>query len=250
MDLGLRDKVYVVTGASKGLGYATASALVADGARVVVSSRDANRVAAAVDKLGGETHAAGVVADLAAQDTPQRLVAAATQQFGRLDGALVSCGGPPPATAAGATDEAWRHAFDSIFLGAVRCARVVAGALTDGGAIALVLSSSARSPIGGLGISNGLRPGLAMVTKDMADQFGPAGVRLVGLLPGRIATDRILELDQGDESAAERQREAIPLRRYGTPDEFGRVAAFLLSPASGYVTGSLITVDGGAMRCL
>ncbi len=250
MDLGLTDKVYVVTGASKGLGYATASALVADGARVVVSARDTDRVAAAVERLGGMPHATGVVADLAAEDTPERLVTAASERFGRLDGALVSCGGPPPATVAGATDEAWRQAFDTVFLGAVRCARVVAGALTEGGAIALVLSSSARSPITGLGISNGLRPGLAMATKDMADQFGPAGVRLVGLLPGRIATDRILELDQGDESVAERQRAAIPLRRYGTPDEFGRVAAFVLSPAAGYLTGSLITVDGGAMRCL
>lgn len=250
MDLELSDKVYVVTGASKGLGFATAQALVADGARVVLSSRDPDRVAAAVQRLGGAEKAIGVAADLASEDTPERLAATAAEGFGRLDGALVSVGGPPPATAAEATDEAWRSAFDSVFLGAVRLARTLARRLTDGGAIGLVLSSSARSPISGLGISNGLRPGLAMVAKDMADEFGPDGVRLFGLLPGRIATDRTLGLDRGDAAAAEARRAAIPLRRYGNPEEFGRVAAFLLSPAASYVTGSLVAVDGGALRCL
>lgn len=248
MDLGLTDKVYLVTGASTGLGLAGARAMVADGARVVISSRDQQRVAAAVDTLGGAEHAAGIAADQADPDTPARLVAAARHQFGRLDGALISVGGPPPATAANATDQQWRDAFESVFLGAVRCARTVAGELTDGGAIALVLSSSARSPIAGLGLSNGLRPGLAMAAKDMADEYGPRGVRLVGLLPGRISTDRIRQLDRAGDADA--QRAAIPLRRYGSPDEFGRVAAFLLSPAAGYITGSLVAVDGGALRTL
>lgn len=251
MDLGLTDKVYVVTGGSKGLGYATARALVDDGARVVVSSRNADSVTAAVAELGGPGHAAGVPADLAATDTPDRLVAAAREHFGRVDGALVSVGGPPPGTAASITDEQWRGAFESVFLGAVRCARVVAGALGDGGgAIALVLSSTVRSPITGLGISNGLRPGLAMVVKDMADELGPRGIRLVGLLPGRIATDRMVQLDAGNEAAAEAARAAIPLRRYGEPAEFGRTAAFALSPAASYLTGSVIAIDGGALRSL
>lgn len=254
MDLGLSGKVYLVTGGSKGLGYASAAALVGDGGRVVLSSRDPDRVAAAVERLnrsGDAERAVGVAAELGAVDTPDRLIAAASERFGRLDGALISVGGPPPATAAGATDDQWRAAFESVFLGAVRLARTVAGTLAqggDGGAVGLVLSSSARSPIPGLGISNGLRPGLAMVAKDLADEFGPAAVRVVGLLPGRIATDRMVQLDALNEDAARASRAGIPLGRYGDPDEFGRVAAFLLSPAASYLTGLMVPVDGGVLR--
>ncbi|MEV4492146.1 SDR family oxidoreductase [Micromonospora coxensis] len=253
MDLGLTDRVYVLTGASRGLGFATAQCLVADGARVVVSARAPEQVADAVARLGGPEHAIGLTADLADPATPQRLVAAAREHFGRLDGALVSVGGPPPGTAAQVDDEQWRQSFETVFLGSVRMARTVAAALTDGGAIGLVLSTSTRSPVPGLGISNGLRPGLAGVAKDMADEYGPRGVRVLGLLPGRIMTDRNRELlaATGDAEAARAEAEAgIPLRRIGDPAEFGRVAAFLLSPAAGYVTGVTVPVDGGALRGL
>jgi 3-oxoacyl-[acyl-carrier protein] reductase len=144
-------------------------------------------------------------------------------------------------------------AFQSVFLGAVRFARTLASQLHEGGAIGFVLSSSVRAPIGGLGISNGLRPGLAGVAKDMADEFGPKGVRVVSLLPGTIYTDRIKEIHgaAADPARARVAAEtAIPLRRLGEPDEFGRVAAFLLSPAASYVSGCAIPVDGGAMRSL
>lgn len=253
MDLGLTDRVYILTGASRGLGFATAECLVADGAKVVVSARDQESVDAAVQRLGGEEHAVGVAADLADPATAARLVDQARQRFGRLDGALVSVGGPPGGTAAQVDDDQWRASFETVFLGAVRMARTVAGELTDGGAIALVLSSSARAPILGLGISNGLRPGLAGVAKDMADEFGPRGVRVLSLLPGRIMTDRNRELfaATGDAEQAQAQAEAsIPVRRIGDPAEFGRVAAFLLSPAASYVTGLSVPVDGGAMRGL
>lgn len=248
MDLHLAGRVYIVTGGSKGLGLATARALAADGARLVVSSRDEGRVKSAVAELAEHTEAVGLAADLAAPDTPERLVALALQRYGRLDGALVSVGGPPPGTASQATDEQWRAAFESVFLGAVRCARTVAERLGDGGAIALVLSSSARSPVVGLGISNGLRPGLAMVAKDLADEHGPRGVRVVGLLPGRIATDRMSLLDAANPAARGEALAGIPLRRYGDPAEFGRTAAFLLSPAASYITGTMVPVDGGALR--
>ncbi|WP_052848540.1 SDR family oxidoreductase [Streptomyces avicenniae] len=251
MDLGLSGRVYVVTGGTKGLGFATAAALAADGARVVTSSRDPEHVRAAVERLGGPASAAGATADLADPEAPERLVTLALETFGRLDGALVSVGGPPPATAAGASDAQWRAAFESVFLGAVRAARTVAARLTDGGAIGMVLSGSARSPITGLGISNGLRPGLAMVAKDMADEFGPRGIRVFGLLPGRIATDRMVQLDAAaGPGAKERTEQGIPLGRYGEPEEFGRTAAFLLSPAASYVTGAVVPVDGGASRAL
>jgi 3-oxoacyl-[acyl-carrier protein] reductase len=253
MDLDLQDRVYLVTGGTRGLGRAAARALVTEGARVVVSSRSDDAVQKTVADLGGSASAVGVTADNAHARAADGLVAAAVAGFGRLDGALISVGGPPAGTAMQVSDGDWRQAFESIFLGGVRIARAVASAVGDGGSIAFVLSSSVRSPLPGLAVSNGLRPGLAMVAKTLADELGPRGVRVNGLMPGRIATDRTRELDAatGDaEGAQARNSEAIPLRRYGTPEEFGAIAAFVLSPAASYLTGAMIPVDGGALRTI
>jgi 3-oxoacyl-[acyl-carrier protein] reductase len=195
----------------------------------------------------------GAAAGNAAPETPARLVAAAQDAFGRLDGALISVGGPPAGPVMATADEAWRQAFEGVFLGAVRLARELGGGLADGGALALVLSSSVREPIAGLALSNGLRPGLAGVAKTLAGELGPRGIRVNGLLPGKIATARLAELDaaRGDPERVRAEAEqAIPLRRYGEPEEFGRVAAFVLSPAASYLTGAMIPVDGGALRGL
>ncbi len=251
MDLGLADRVFILTGASRGLGFATAQALVADGARVVISSRDEEKVADAVDQLGA--NAVGVTADLSDPDAPRELVDTAAERFGRLDGALVSVGGPAPGTAASMTDDQWRTAFETVFLGSLRAVRTFAAALPEGGGIGLVLSTSVKSPLSGLGLSNGLRPGLAMAAKDMADEYGPRGIRVFGIMPGRFMTDRNRELFQmtGDPAtAAAEVSERIPVRRIGEPAEFGSVAAFLLSPAASYVTGCVVPVDGGVLRAL
>ncbi|MDQ1695447.1 MAG: hypothetical protein QOJ03_800 [Frankiaceae bacterium] len=170
MDLGLRGRVYVVTGGTKGLGFAAAQALVDDGALVVVSSRSRESVDAAVATLGAGS--AGVVADNADAGTPDRLVTQALSSFGRIDGALVSVGGPPGTSALGATDEQWRAAFESVFLGAVRTVRAIVPHLGEGGVVGLVLSTSVKQPINGIEISNGLRPGLAMWAKQLADELG------------------------------------------------------------------------------
>lgn len=247
MDLGLAGRVYLVTGGTKGLGFATAESLVADGANVVVSSRSRESVDAAVSQLGSE--AAGVVADNADPATPERLVAAALSRWSRIDGALISVGGPPGTDALGASEEQWRASFESVFLGAVRTVKTLVPHLTPGAAIGLVLSTSAKSPISGIEISNGLRPGLAMWAKQLADELGPQGIRVFTLLPGRILTDRMTELVP-DEAARDRLAQVIPLRRMGEPEEFGRVAAFLLSPAASYLSGLAVPVDGGALRTL
>lgn len=248
MDLGLADRTYLVTGGSRGLGYATAAALVEDGANVVLSSRDPAGVAAAAASLGDR--AVGLALDNADPATPEVLISTAFERWGRLDGALVSVGGPPPGPATGVGEEQWRQAFESVFLGTLRLATAVGARLGEGGAIALVLSSSVRSPLPNLAISNGLRPGLAMAAKDLADELGPSGVRVFGLLPGRILTDRTRQTVGSDPEALRRAELLVPLRRLGRPEEFGRVAAMLLSPAASYVTGCVVPVDGGMIRTL
>jgi 3-oxoacyl-[acyl-carrier protein] reductase len=251
MDLGIADRTYILTGASGGLGFATAQQLVADGGNVVISSRSRESVDRAVEALGAR--AIGIAVDNADATAPAQLIAAANEAFGRVDGALISVGGPPAGPILDRTEDEWRTAFESVFLGAIRLATAVAEVLGDGGSIAFVLSTSAKAPIPGLGISNGLRPGLAMAAKNLADELGPRGIRVNGLLPGRLSTDRVRTLDAatGDADAARAAQErSIPLGRYGTPEEFGRAAAFLLSPAASFITGVMLPVDGGLTRAL
>jgi 3-oxoacyl-[acyl-carrier protein] reductase len=268
VDLGLRDRAFLVTGGSRGLGFAAAQALVSEGARVLLSAPHKATAAAAVDRL--RQHAppgaavAWAVADNADPAAPEQLITAVRDHFDRLDGALISVGGSPGGTVADTTDDAWRSAFESVFLGAVRLARMLAAELASahdddaslsgtGGSIAFVLAASVRTPLPGLTISNGLFPGLAGVVKTLADEHGPSGIRINGLLPVRIATDRVRQLDAlvGDpDEVRARLSTTIPLRRYGEADEFGRAAAFVLSPAASYITGAMIPIDGGAIRSI
>ena len=270
MDLHLRDRVYLVTGGSRGLGFAAAEALVSEGARVVVSSRGETSAAAAAERLANSAATADSVAWIAADNadtaTPERLTTTAEDRFGRLDGALVSVGGTPPGTVADTPDDAWRGSFESVFLGAVRLARLLGTKLTSsgngpgagplagtGGSVVFVLASSVRVPLAELAVSNGLFPALAGVVKMLAEDLGPSGIRMNGILPVRIATERVRQLDalSGDpDEVRARKSEDIPLRRYGEPEEFARVATFLLSPAASYITGAMIPVDGGSIRAI
>ncbi len=257
MDLKLTDRAYLVTAASGGLGLATARQLLAEGARVVLVARDRGRLSALADELGaefGDDRVAHVAADLADPGTAESAVQRCLAGFGRLDGAMISVGGPPRGTALANTAEEWHAALDSVFLAALRVSREVLDHATgEDTALAWVLSSTAKIPLPSMAISNGLRPGLAVLLKQLADEIGPQGRRVVGLLPGSIATERVRWLaSQAEDPEATRRsaEEAIPLRRYGQPEEFARVAAFVLSPAASYLTGSMIAVDGGAIRAL
>lgn len=251
MDLGLSQQVFLVTAASSGLGLASAEALLAEGARVVLVARRGELLAAIQAKHGSD-RVVYLAADLSDTTTAEQAAQLAITTFGRLDGTLVSVGGPPAGTVLGNTDQQWHLAFDSVFLAALRTARAVVAHGIEPIRLGFILSSSAKSPIPDLAISNGLRPGLAMLVKQLADELGPRG-RTFALLPGRIDTERLRYLfDQSADPAAARDEaaESIPLGRLGRPEELGRVAAFMLSEAASYLSGCLIPVDGGAARTL
>lgn len=256
MDLGLTDRTFLVPGGTRGLGYAVADTLVAEGANVVVASRSSAHVQGAVAALGDR--ATGLVADLTDAGAPGELMAAARDRFGRLDGAFVSHGGPPAGPASALDDDDLRQALELATIAPIRMVRELAGELTSGGSIVVLTSSSSLQPIPGLASSNVARPAVWGYVKSLADELAPHGIRCNVVIPGRFATERVDELDasaaEGTDRTPEEVRRSheagIPLRRLGEPAELGRVATFLLSDAASYVTGSAWRVDGGAVRGL
>lgn len=256
MDLGLTNRTYIVSGGTTGLGFAVASTLVGEGANVVVGSRKLENVERAVSDLGGNAH--GVTVDIREPQTPERMLDAAVDRFGDVHGLFVSHGGPPPGPATELDDEMLAEALQLATVGPIRLARDVAERLPADGSIVVLTSTSSVQPYAGLATSNVARPAVWGYVKTLADEVGPRGIRVNALLPGRFATTRIVEFERDladrsgstQEEIREDSEKTIPLRRLGDPRELGRVAAFLLSPAASYVTGSAWAVDGGVTRGL
>jgi 3-oxoacyl-[acyl-carrier protein] reductase len=256
VDLGLKDKVFVIGGGSKGLGRGVANVLVAEGARVLLLSRDEASLDRAVADLGPAAHAVAI--DMAYPGTAEQVAAAVDTEFGgRLDGVLVNAGGPPAGKALELTDEQWLGAYQLLIGGPLRLLKELVPKMTVGGAILFITSTSVRQPIANLDTSNVLRPGVAALAKTLARELAPQ-IRVNSLAPGRFNTDRIRSLDAGradalgispQEVAATASRE-IPIGRYGEPIEFGRFGAFLLSPAASYISGLAAHADGAMVTAL
>jgi len=250
----------MVGGASKGLGFAVAHALAAEGAQVSIASRDREGVAAAAEKIQRETGVAvlGFPADLSNADAIAAWHTRTIERFGGLDALFTNTGGPPPGAALSFDDQAWRCAFDLLVMSVLRTVRLAVPSMRarGGGAILVSTSSSVKEPIPNLALSNVLRASAASLAKTLAAELAPSRIRVNTLIPGRIETDRLRQLDEANSKRAgmsleeqqKRQAATIPLGRYGQPHEFGRAAAFLLSDAAAYITGASLQVDGGLIR--
>lgn len=260
MDLGLKDKVALVAASSKGLGYGVAKALAAEGAKVSLCSRSGDDVAAAAqtlaDDYGVETLASAcdvrVLSDI--QAWVDRTVAA----WGPVDCLLVNAGGPPAKVIKEMDEADWQAAFELTLLSSVRMITCTLPQMAPGGSILTVTSGSVREPIPRLALSTVMRAGVAGLVKTLADELAGDGIRVNNLVPGRIDTDRVAQLDAVSsqklgisiDEVRERSLAGIPLGRYGTIDDFGRAGAFLLSPAASYISGATLRVDGGAARAI
>ena len=260
MDLGLSGKVAMVSGASRGLGFAVARTLAAEGARVSMLSRQASAIGEAAQRIERETgsQALGVGGDVGSLQAIEHWYKATLERFGGVDLVYTSSGGPPPGPILGYGDDAWQQAFELLVLSVIRIVRAVLPSLERGGSILLATSSSVKEPIPNLGLSNVLRPSVAALAKSLAIELAPQHIRVNQIIPGRIDTGRARELDEANarrhdipvDEQRSRSIAAIPLGRYGEAEEFGRAAAFLLSDAASYITGATLQVDGGMIRAI
>ncbi|MEH7391636.1 SDR family oxidoreductase [Bacillus sp. JJ1474] len=261
MELNLNNKVALVIASSQGLGKAIAEKLVKEGAHVMLTSRDAEKLATVNNELEalGKGKVSYFPADITKVEDITRLVRKTREVFGKIDILINNAGGPPGGTFEMLSDKDWQNAFELNLLSYIRIIREVLPDLKEtGGRIVNIASSSVKQPIPGLILSNTFRTGIVGLAKTLAEELAPYNILVNTVSPGRIATDRVAHLDKmnadrlgvSQVQIKENAQNTIPLKRYGTPEEFANVVVFLVSDASSYVTGSSILVDGGMIKSI
>lgn len=260
MDLGLKDMRALVAASSQGLGAATALQLALEGAKVAINGRSAEKLAKSAAFLRECTHAEvlALPGDVARPDDVRRIVDDTAKQFGGIDILVTNCGGPPSGEFEKLTPEDWQKAFDLMVMSAVNLIRMALPILrlSEKPAILAITSVSIKQPVEGLMLSNAVRMAVAGMVKTLAEELGPKGIRVNAILPGFTRTERVTYVIKQQAETSNRSVQeilkartaTIPLGRMGEPEEFGRVAAFLCSPAASYIHGAMIPVDGGAIK--
>lgn len=260
MDLGLKNKIALVTGSSRGLGYTTALALAKEGCKVVINSRDENKVKAAAERIHAETgsQVIGLAGDVSLVGVPKTLITQAFEAFGGLDILITNTGGPPPGSFESHDDANWQKGIDLSLMSHVRLIRAALPHLRKSSAASVltITSYSVKQPIANLVLSNSIRAATVGLTKSLALELGHEGIRFNSILPGWTETERVTELMTARATAnhstveeeTRKQSEQSPLGRMGRPEEFAAAAVFLVSPAASYITGVMLTVDGGMYK--
>jgi 3-oxoacyl-[acyl-carrier protein] reductase len=260
MDLKLNGKKALVTGASRGLGYATAKALATDGCAVVINSRNEASITAAAGKLSSETGGSvfGLAGDLSDPSIPELLVKNAAEKLDGLDILICNAGGPPPGPFESFDEVAWQKAIDLTFMSNVRLIKAALPYLrqSDNASVLTITSFSVKQPIANLVLSNSIRGATIGLTKSLALELGKEGIRFNSILPAWTETERVKDLMTArantngttiEEEVAKQSRESS-LGRMGKPEEFASAAAFLVSPVASYITGVMLSVDGGMYK--
>jgi 3-oxoacyl-[acyl-carrier protein] reductase len=260
MDLQLKDKRALVTGSSRGLGHAAARQLALEGCKVAINSRRADKVREAAEKIAQESSSqvVGLAGDVADPTVPTKLVEAAVKELGGLDILITNAGGPPSGAFESFDEAAWAKAVDLSFMSHVRLIRAALPHLrkSKAASVLTVASYSVKQPIPNLVLSNSVRAATVGLTKTLALELGRDGIRFNAILPAWTETERVVELmefrakQKGSTTEEEISQQAAdsPMGRMGRPEEFANAAAFLVSPAASYITGVMLTVDGGMYK--
>jgi 3-oxoacyl-[acyl-carrier protein] reductase len=261
MELNLKGKTALVAASSQGLGLAIAEKLALEGTNVMISGRDESKLALKAEELNkmGKGKVSYQQTDLTKNEDIKNLISVTAETFGGIDILINNAGGPPAGSFETLSDEVWQAAYELNLLSYVRLIREALPYLKkQGGKILNIASSSIKEPIPGLLLSNTFRTGIVGLSKTLSVELAPYNIIINTIAPGRIATDRVKHLDQVnaeklglDRETVEMQvKQGIPLKRYGTPEEFANVAVFLVSDANTYMTGSSFLVDGGMIKSI